>query len=556
VLAAWHSAQSEQLKNSPVQLTMPHHYDAIIIGAGHNGITCACYLARAGLKVLVLEQYHTVGGMTVTEEETLPGFWSDIHASGYQLANLSLVPNELRLLDRYELIEPEIPFSHAFPNGNIISVHRDIEKTVAEITRYSPKDAATWRALMHHFLAQKDAITAAMFSPPPSFPAAAAKFAASPAGMEAYRFSMQSARSWADQTLESEATKTLFGSFATFLGASPDDAGGAELGWLFASVLQNAGNNLVKGGMHRVALALAEDLRARGGEIRTNALVEKILGNAKRATGVRLTGGEEITASELIVSNVDPGHLIIDLLGAEMAGADIVNKMKLYEWGDSVFVMFVALESPINYKAGTAARQSAHVHLTEPSLDFFARVYLQCRGGLLPAAPMIVSWNDSAIDPSRAPNGKALMKFVVLSVPYVIAGDATGKIPTRTWDDAREPYADYLIDLITDNYIPDLKPKILKRVAHSPVDISRKIISAVRGTLGQGAFLPYQTGSLRPIPELGQYKTPVPNVYLCSSGSHPGPGVSMAPGRNAAQVIFGDLGLDLGSVVRTTARTE
>jgi phytoene dehydrogenase-like protein len=171
-------------------------------------------------------------------------------------------------------------------------------------------------------------------------------------------------------------------------------------------------------------------------------------------------------------------------------------------------------------------------------------IYLQYRGGLLPAAPTIVSWNDSAIDPSRAPAGKALMKFVVLSVPYVITGDATGKVPARAWDEAREPYADYLIDLITANYIPGLKPKILKRVANSLVDISRKIISAVRGTLGQGAFLPYQSGAQRPISELGQYKTPVPNAYLCSSGSHPGPGVSMAPGRNAAQVIFGDLGLD------------
>lgn len=523
---------------------MPHHYDAIIIGAGHNGLTCACYLARAGLKVLLLEQYHTVGGMTVTEEETLPGFWSDIHASGYQLANLSRVPKELDLLDRYELIEPEIPFSHAFPNGDLISVHRDIEKTVAEIGRYSAKDVERWHALMQQFLAQKDAITAAMFSPPPSFPAAAAKFAASPAGMEAYRFSMQSVRSWADQTLESEATKTLFGSFATFLGASPDDAGGAELGWLFASVLQNVGNKLVKGGMHRVTLALAEDLRRHGGEIRTNALVEKIVGDARRATAVRLTSGEQIPASERIVSNIDPRHLITNLLGAEMVGADIVDKIKLYEWGDSVFVMFVALESPVNYKAGPAAAQSAHVHLTEPSLDFFSRVYLQCRGGALPSAPMIVSWNDSAIDPSRAPAGKALMKFVVLSVPYVITGDASGKVPARTRDEAREPYADYLVDLITENYIPDLKAKILKRVAHSPIDISRKIISAVRGTLGQGAFLPYQSGSMRPIPELGQYKTPVPNVYLCSSGSHPGPGVSMAPGRNAAQVIFRDLRLD------------
>src|SRR5690242_19851060 len=283
---------------------MSHHYDAIIIGAGHNGLTCGCYLARAGLRVLVLEQYHTVGGMTVTEEETLPGFWSDIHASGYQLANLSPVPSELGLLDRYELIEPEIPFSHAFPNGDLISVHRDIGKTVAEITPYSARDANTWRVLMQQFLAQKDAITAAMFSPPPSFQAAAAKFAASPAGMEAYRFSMQSVRSRADQTLEAEVTKTLFAAFATFLGASPADAGGAKLGWLFASVLQNAGNNLVKGGMHRVSPALAEDLRAHGGEIRTNARVEKIQGDANRATGVRLTNGEEISANELIASNI------------------------------------------------------------------------------------------------------------------------------------------------------------------------------------------------------------------------------------------------------------
>ena len=139
------------------------------------------------------------------------------------------------------------------------------------------------------------------------------------------------------------------------------------------------------------------------------------------------------------------------------------------------------------------------------------------------------------------------MKFVVLSVPYVITADATGRIPTRTWNDARELYADYLIDFITANYIPDLKAKILKRVAHSPVDISRRITSAVRGTLGHGAFVPYQNGSLRPIPELGNYKTPVPNVYLCSSGSHPGPGVSMAPGRNAARVILADLGLDFNS---------
>lgn len=533
-------------------MSTSHPYDAVVLGAGHNGLTCACYLAKAGLSVLVLEQYHAVGGMTVTEEVTLPGYRSDIHASGYQLANLSPVPGELRLLDRYELIEPEIPFSHAFPDGGIISVHRDLERTVASIAEYSRRDADTWRTLIERFRADRDAIIAGMFSPPMSLEEAAVGFARTSAGMDAYRFGLQSVRSWANETFEAEETKTLFGSFATFLGASPDDAGGAELAWLFASVLQNEGNKLVRGGMNGVTHALADVLRAHGGEIRTGARVEEVAGSADRATGVRLAGGEDVPVGRLVASSLDPGHLVVDLLGSRMVGPGIVERMKRYELGDSIFVLFVALDGPVTYKAGRDAGRSAHVHLSEPTLDFFARVYAQCRGGALPSAPMIVSWNDSAVDPSRAPEGKALMKFVVLSVPYAITGDATGRIGADRWDEAREPYADYLIDHITTAYIPDLKSRILKRVAHSPIDLERTITSAVRGTLGHGAFLPYQSGSLRPIPELGRYRTPVPNVYLCGSGSHPGPGVSMAPGRNAARVILEDLGLDLGNVTSSS----
>jgi beta-carotene ketolase (CrtO type) len=221
----------------------------------------------------------------------------------------------------------------------------------------------------------------------------------------------------------------------------------------------------------------------------------------------------------------------------------IITKMQHYEWGDSVFVIYVALNEAIHYKSGVNAGHSAHVHFSAPVLDSLAEVYYECRGGNLPLAPLIVSWNDSIIDPTRAPQGKHLMKFVILNVPYEIKGDATGKIPQRTWETAREPYADYLIDLINEHYIPYLKSKILKRVAHSPIDIEKKIISAVHGTLGHGAFVPYQMNSMRPIPELGEYKTPLANVYLCGSGNHPGPGVSMAAGRNAAQIICQDLNI-------------
>src|SRR6476620_11448707 len=121
---------------------MPRHYDAIIIGAWHNGLTCAWYLARASLKVLVLEQYHTVGGMTLTEELTLPGFWSDVHASGYQLANFSPAPRELELARHgLALIEPDLVYAHAFADGRAVAVHRDVEKSVASIARFSQRDA-------------------------------------------------------------------------------------------------------------------------------------------------------------------------------------------------------------------------------------------------------------------------------------------------------------------------------------------------------------------------------------------------------------------------------
>jgi phytoene dehydrogenase-like protein len=150
--------------------------------------------------------------------------------------------------------------------------------------------------------------------------------------------------------------------------------------------------------------------------------------------------------------------------------------------------------------------------------------------------------NDSAIDPSRAPSGKAVMKMIVHNVPYEIRGDATGKIGARKWDEAKELYADYLIDYVTATYAPNLKSLILKRVVHSPVDMEKLMASAVHGTVTHGAFLPYQTGSQRPLPQLAQYRTPVPNVYLCGAGSHPGGGITMAPGRNASRVILGEIG--------------
>lgn len=524
---------------------MPDAYDAIVIGAGHNGLTCACYLAKAGLRTLVLDQYHTVGGMATTEEITLPGFRSDMHAFGFQFANLSPVPVELELAKfGFELIRPEINYSQVFPDGGILSMHRDVHGTVASIGRYSKKDGATWRRLAEVFLQAKDSIAAWMNSPPESLLDSTQQMARLPHGMDEYRAGLQSVRSWANEQFESEAVRVFLSGFACHASVSPDDAGGGHLAWLFTSLLQCLGNKAVKGGMHHLPLALAAYLESHGGEVRTGARAAKIPVEGGRAAGVRLTDGEEIrvTANGVVASNADPRQLIVDFLGEENVGSEIVGKMQRYEWGDGYMTIYLALDGPVTYNAGSDAQRSPYVHATTPSLEYLARVYIECRSGQLPAFPFVLMCNDSVIDSSRAPAGKAVMKMIVHNVPYEIRGDATDRIRARTWDEAKEPYADYLIDHLTATFAPDLKSRILKRVVHSPRDLERLMVSAVRGTVIHGAFLPYQIGSQRPLPELSGYRMPVPNVYLCGAGAHPGGGITMAPGRNAARVILADLG--------------
>lgn len=522
---------------------MTDKYDAVVIGGGHNGLTCGCYLARAGMKVLVLEQHTSIGGMTNTEELTLPGFWSDTHAFGYQLANVSPAPRELDL-ERYgfELLRPSINFCHVFPDGTALSMFRDLERSCESVARVSARDAEAYRSMCERFAAEANAFAAAINSPPQALSEQIAALESTHDGLDAYRNELQSFRAWARQTFDSERTQVLLGTWCCHVGLSPDDVGGASAASGFATLIQHHGNNLVKGGMRRLAQALAGCLEAHEGKIRTSAKVERIIVERGRAVAVQLAGGESIDVDGLVASNVDPQQLVLELLGESVVGSDIARKMRGYEIGESAMVIYVALDGPVHYRAGDDADGAVYVH-PAPSLDSLAGNFQQCRAGLLPSRPFALLCNDSACDPSRVPPGRALMKFVVQPVPYLVRGDAAGVIRDTDWHAVKEALADRVIDQVCEHYIPDLRGHIASRVVHSPVDLQVRLPSARHGTMMHGALLPYQAGALRPIPEMGQYRSPVGNVYLCGSGSHPGGGVSMAPGRNAAQVICRDRSL-------------
>src|SRR5213593_4286246 len=245
-------------------------YDAAVIGAGHNGLTCACYLARAGLKVMALERYATVGGMTISEEITAPGYLSDVHASGYLVAKLSPSPDELGLAEHgLKLITPNPNWAQIFPDGRSFVSGRDVETTAASIAKFSRRDADTWRRLYARFAAAKPAVVRAMYSRPESL----AEELGAPHGADGFRFIMQTARSWVEETFESPEMRLFFASAGLHAGLAPDDPLGGHFACMFVSAIQDVGCSIVEGGMHRVSEALAKVLLAHDGTIRTNAEV-------------------------------------------------------------------------------------------------------------------------------------------------------------------------------------------------------------------------------------------------------------------------------------------
>lgn len=538
-------------------------YDAVVIGAGHNGLTCACYLAKVGLKVLVLEEYHTIGGMTITEEITLPGFKSDVHAFGYQLANFSPVPKELNLY-RYgfELIKPEISYSHIFPNGGYISMYREIGKTMKSIEKYSKRDAVTWNKMFNTFLKNKDAIIESINSSPRLLSSklkymeneSKYKHDYNNIEIDTYKFDIQSMRSWANEWFESEESKVMFGTFSAFVGLGPDDAGGGGLSYLFANCIQDGGNNVVKGGFINLPIALSKFITSHGGQILTNSSVKKIIVRNGKAIGVRLENGKEIGVKKIIASSTDPFTLVVKHLGEENVEKRILQKVKGIEWGDAIFAIYLALNNPIKFKNNSEILSlSSQIHFSPPEIDYFSKIFSECRSGKIPTNPLAIMSNDSLMDPSRVPNNKHLLKFLILSVPYdikEIISDNKSKVEFLTtkleWNQVKDNFSDTIISSIDKDYIPNLREEILKITSYSPKDFENKPSTCIKGTIACGAVLPYQSGAMRPIQELSNYRIPsISNLYLCGSGCHPGPGVSMAPGRNAAMNIIDDLHLKM-----------
>jgi phytoene dehydrogenase-like protein len=521
--------------------------DAIIIGAGHNGLVTAAYLARAGRRVLVLERRELVGGCAVTEE-----IWP-----GYQVSTASYLTSLLqeRVIRDLELarfgyrVDAKDPaFFSPFPDGRYLFMWQDREKTLAEIAKFSRRDAAAYPAYEDYLERLSQVVEGLLLTTPPEFPPeslgdfvdylklAAKMRGVSPKDMVGLvKIFTQSAVEFLDQWFESDQFKVTLATDAV-IGANggPRSSGTAYI--LLHHVMGGVGGHrglwgFVRGGMGGVSNAIAASAKSRGAEIRTNASVDHIKIKNGRARGVVLEGGEEID-SQLVISNLTPQLTFLRLIDQDALPGDFVDSIRKYRSEGTSCKINLALSGLPNFRALPGAQGPQHratMHLC-PSVEYIERAWDDAKYGHPSQSPLLELTVPTMYDPSLAPEGKHIMGIFIQYAPYTLR--------EGNWDELREPFAYRCLDLI-EEYAPGFRDLIIHQQVLTPLDLERRF-GLTGGNIFHGEMALDQMFVMRPVAGSARYRTPIRGLYLCGSGTHPGGGVMGAPGYNAAHEILKD----------------
>jgi phytoene dehydrogenase-like protein len=523
------------------------HYDVIVIGGGHNGLINAAYLARAGRKVLVVERRHVVGGAAVTEE-IFPGFKYSVCSYVVSL----LRPEIIRDLELPRHGLEILPLDGTFtpiPGGDYLWRVNDHARTRREIARHSRVDAEAYdeygRAMVEMGRFVKPILTMTPPDPASLDPrglrdllSLGRRFLALP-DQDRYnqiQLMTMSAADFLDQWFETDvlkATMSASGIIGTFLGVrSPGTAyvllhhymgeiDGAFRSW-----------GLSRGGTGAISNACAEAAREAGAEIRTNTAVSKIIIKEESAVGVVLENGDYLTAGA-VSSSVDPNLTFLKMVGPEHLPGEFVNEIRRYKFRGSSGKVNLALDGLPDFRSrpGPGPHLRGAISIS-PSVEYMERAYDEAKYGGYSRRPYIDIVIPSLTDPSVAPPGKHVMSCFVQYAPY--------HLKEGTWDDRREAFGNAVIDTIAE-HAPNLPDIILHRQVLTPLDLEREF-GLTEGNIFQGELTLEQLFFLRPAPGWARYRTPVRNLYMCGSATHPGGGIMGAPGRNAAMRILKDSG--------------
>ena len=520
-------------------------YDVIVVGAGHNALTCAAFLAKAGRRVLVLERRHLVGGATVTEE-LHPGF--KFSACSYVVSLLRpWIIRELELPRHgYEILPLEATFT-PFPDGSYLLRDSDPERTRLAIERFSPHDAEVYPEFGAAMGELGRRVKPLIDRPAPD-----------PTSLDprellrllrlGRRFTRRGER-WTELLLkilsmsavdflaewfESErliAPISTSGIIGTFLGVrSPGTAyvllhhymgeiDGSFRAW-----------GLAKGGTGQIARAIASAARAFGAEIRTSAPVERVLIRGGAARGVVLENGDQI-AARVVVSGTDPRHTFLSLVGEEHLSRELVTQVRRFKFRGSSGKVNLALDSLPEFSClpGDGPHLRGDITIA-PGVDYLERAYDDAKYGAFSRRPFLDIVVPSLTDPGVAPPGKHVMSIFVQYAPYHLEGGAEG------WPQQREAFGDAVIATLSE-YIPDLEERILYRHVLTPWDLEQTY-GLSEGNIFHGELSLEQLAFFRPLAGWARYRTPIRNLWMCASGTHPGGGIMGAPGALCAQRLL------------------
>jgi phytoene dehydrogenase-like protein len=525
--------------------------DALIIGGGHNGLVCAAYLAAAGLKVTVLERRSVVGGAAVTEEFH-PGFRNSVAAYTVSLLN----PKVIRDLDlpRHGLRVVERQLSNFLPLDESRYLKVGGGRTEQEVAKFSARDAGRLKDYAERLDIIADVLRDLVLETPPNVTAGSWLEALPellrsarlgkriarldlPMRRELLDLFVKSAGDYLDTWFDSDPIKAAYG-FDGIVGnyASPYSAGSAYvlLHHVFGEVNGRKGAwGHALGGMGAISQAMSKAAAERGVEIRTSSPVREVIVETGRAVGAVLESGEAIRA-RCVVSNLNPKLLFGRLIDAAVLAPAFRDRMAHWRCGSGTFRMNVALSELPDFRV-LPGRATAEHHtsgiIMAPTLAYMDRAYLDAKAGGWSRQPIVEMLIPSTLDDSLAPAGRHVASLFCQHVAPELPGGAS-------WDDHREEVADVMIDLVN-QHAPNFKASILGRQIMSPLDLERTF-GLIGGDIFHGALSLDQLFSARPMLGHGDYRGPLKGLYMCGAGTHPGGGVTGAPGHNAAREILKD----------------
>ncbi|MEX2962745.1 phytoene desaturase family protein [Microbulbifer sp. TYP-18] len=522
--------------------------DVLIVGGGHNGLVCACYLARAGQKVTVLERRDIVGGAAVTEEFH-PGFRNSVASYTVSLLNPKVI--EDLNLHRHGLRVKLRPQANFFPLSDTesLSFHSSFADTSAEIARFSGKDAAALPAFYAMLESVADILRTELLRTPPNVGGGLVDLLrAGSFSLRARHLTMaqrrdaldlftKSATDILDAWFENDHLKAAL-AFDSIVGnyAAPSTPGSAYvlLHHVFGEVngVKGAWGHAL-GGMGAITQAMLKEAQRLGVTVRTGAEVSEVRVDNGRATGVRLANGDTLRARK-VVANVGPKLLFGSMVDPQHLDDEFLRRVRGFKVASGTFRMNVALSELPDFTCRPGTHLQKHHQagiVIGPDLAYLEQAYLDAKQFGWSKKPIVEILIPSTVDDSLAPPGQHVASLFCQQFAPTLADG-------RSWDDCREAAADTIVDAVSE-YAPNFRDAIIARQIHSPLDLERKF-GLVGGDIFHGALGLDQLWSNRPFMGYCNYRTPVAGLYLCGSGTHPGGGVTGVPGHNAAREILKD----------------